>query len=401
MRIGFYTPNYPGLTVEGGIGSYTKTLAHGLTDLGHEVHVLTPGPGTTASDGPVHVHFVRTAHFPVVDRLLPGAGACWRIARALRWLVRAHHLDVVEVAGWEGYGLLYLHLPRVPAVVRLYTSSRETQQIDGLESSRRLTWDARRERWQARSADALVTHSDAHRRTMVEEIGVAADRIRMIPLGIPVFPDFVRPPRPPGPPTVVYLGRLEQRKGTPDLLQAVPKVLRAVPEARFVLIGADRPHCPGNRTHADYLAQDFPPEVRRQVTLAGRLPQPDVDRWLQTADVFVAPSWYESFGLIFVEAMRWGTPVIGTTAGGIPEIVENERSGLLVRPAAPDELAAAMIRLLGNPALQAALGAAGKWRVEQEFSSETMARRVAEFYQDVIGRRSGRHHKAKAAHATP
>ena len=219
-----------------------------------------------------------------------------------------------------------------------------------------------------------MTHSDAHRRTMAEEAGISADRIMVHPFGVEVFPDWVRPPRPPGPPTVVYLGRLEHRKGTVELLQAIPEVLRSVPDARFVLIGADRPHCPGGRTHAQYLEQEFPPEVRDRVTLAGRLPQQEVDHWLQTADVFVAPSRYESFGLIFLEAMRWGTPVIGTTAGGIPEIVEDGKSGLLVPPESPAELGAALIRLLSNPVERAALGIAGRSRVEREFKPQSNGR---------------------------
>ncbi|MBO0698348.1 MAG: glycosyltransferase family 4 protein [Zavarzinella sp.] len=403
MRVGIYTPNYPGLTSEGGIGTYTRFLGHGLSDLGHEVHVLTPGDRAPADDGPVRVHFTRMTHLPIVDRLLPGAGACLRTARALRRLMREDRLDLVELANWEGYGLLYMHLPRIPTVVRLSTSSQEAQEIDGLAASRRLRWDGKRERWQARAADALATHSAAHARLMADEIGVPAEAVRVIPLAVPVFPDFVRPPRPPGPPTVVYLGRLEHRKGTVELLQAIPQVLAAVPDARFVLIGADRPHCPGGRTHAQYLEEDFAPEVRRQVTLAGRLPQADVDRWLQTADVFVAPSRYESFGLIFLEAMRWGTPVIGTMAGGIPEIVEHGRSGLLVRPEAPADLAAALIRLLRDPGLRAGLGAAGRQRAEQEFSIEQMARRTAALYDEVLAtdaRRSPPRRIRPVAHAT-
>jgi glycosyltransferase involved in cell wall biosynthesis len=399
MQIGFYTPNYPGLTTEGGIGSYTRTLAHGLAAAGHTVHVLTPGDRPAADDGPVRIHFVRTAHLPGFDRVLPGAGACWRTAWSIHQLVRDYRLEVFEVANWEGYALFYMHLPRVPTVVRLATSSRETQQIDGLPWSRWLAWDVKRERWQARAADALVTHSDAHRQLMATELVIPAGRIRLIPLAVEVFPEFVRPPRPPGPPTVVYLGRLEHRKGTVELLQAVPRVLQAVPDARFVLIGGDRPHCPGGRTHAQYLEQDFPPEVRRRVMLVGRLPQPEVDRWLQTADVFVAPSRYESFGLIFLEAMRWGTPVIGTTAGGIPEVVENGRSGVLVRPEALDELAAAIVRLLTDPQRRAALGAGGRRRAEQHFSVERMAQRTAQVYDEVIRGRQKRNRRRRTAHA--
>ena len=390
MRIGLYTPNYPGLTGEGGIGSYTRSIAHGLSELGHEVHVLTPGDRPTADDGEVRVHFTRTDHLRGFDRLVPGMGPCWRVGRAMRRLVREYRLEVVEFPNWEGYGLLYQRIAKIPVVVRLSTSSAEAQHIDGGLPTRRQRWEVSRERWQSQAADALVTHSDAHRQLMAEENRVPAERIGVQPLGVEVFPDWVRPPRTPGPPTVLYLGRLEYRKGTVELLQAIPEVLRVVPDARFVFIGADRPHCPGGRTHAQYLEQDFPPEVRRQVTLAGRLPQPEVDHHLQTADLFVAPSRYESFGLIFLEAMRWGTPVVGTTAGGIPEIVEDGKSGVLVRPQAPDELAAALSGLLLAPARRATLGTEGRRRVEQEFSVRRMAERVAGLYEElVVARRRG------------
>jgi glycosyltransferase involved in cell wall biosynthesis len=390
MRIAFYTPNYPGFNSEGGIGTYTRALAQGLGRSGHEVHVLTPGNFEAASEGPVRVHSTAIRYLPIVDRLVTGAGACWRVARSMRDLVKQHQIDIVEFPNWEGHGLLFQKWSRTPIVVRLHTSSRESQIIDQVPPSRGLRWDVHRERWLARGADALVTHSDVHRQMMAEEIGVPPDRIRLIPHGVEVSPDWKRPPRPPGPPTVVYLGRLEHRKGTLELLQAIPRVLQAVPEARFILIGADRAHCPGGRTHADYLEQEFPPAVRRQVTLAGRLPQEEVDRRLQTADLFVAPSRYESFGLIFIEAMRWGTPVVGTTAGGIPEVVEDEKSGVLVAPQSPEQLADAVTRLLLDAARRELLGAAGRKRVEEEFSVERMTQRAADLYEEVIQMKRGR-----------
>jgi glycosyltransferase involved in cell wall biosynthesis len=390
MRIGLYTPQYPGLTGDGGIGTHTRALARGLAALGHVVRVLTPGDGPPADDGPVRVQFTRTRHLPGLDRLAPGAGACVRVARAAARLAREAKLDLFEFPNWEGHGLLFARLAGTPAVVRLYTSSRESQAIDGGPATRWGRWDVWRERAVARAADAVVTHSDAHRRRMSEETGLPADRIRLVPLGVDVFPDWVRPPRPPGPPTAVFLGRLEHRKGSAELLQAVPRVLERVPDARFVLIGTDRPHAPGGRTHAEFLAEDFPPAVRERVTLAGRLPQPAVDRWLQTADVFVAPSRYESFGLIFLEAMRWGTPVIGTTAGGIPEVVEDGASGLLVPPGSPDALADALARLFADRGLAARLGAAGRRRAEAEFAVGTMARRMAALYEETVAARRGR-----------
>lgn len=390
MRIGFFTPTYPGVSGDGGIGTYTRDLAHGLSRLGVRVHVVTPADGEATTDGPVTVHPCRADHLPIADRLFPGAGACWRVGRAVRRVAKKEKLDLVEFPNWDGLGLVYQTMGPTATVVRLHTSSKETQIIDGLPDTRRLRWDVWREHRQARKAAALVTHSEAHRRAMADEVGVPEDRIAVVPHGVPVFREWVRPPRPPGPPTVVFLGRMERRKGTPELLQAVPQVLAKVPDARFVLIGSDRPHCPGHRTHADYLRHEFPPEVHQRVTLAGRLPQEDVDRWLQTADVFVAPSLYESFGLVFPEAMRWGTPVVGTTAGGIPEVVKHEETGLLVPPGDATSLAAALIRLLTDEPLRTKLGAAGRADVEARFSSDRMAADAASFYERVVRRTAGR-----------
>lgn len=385
LRIGFYTPNYPGISSEGGIGTYTKQVANALMNAGHEVHVLTKGERPVTMDGNVHVHSSSTRHFPIVDRVWPGAGACWRVGRAMERLVQEYRLDIVEFANWEGLAPYFAFRRKVPMVFRLCTSSLESIQIDELPMTRTLRADVNRERLCARMADAIVANSAAHRLTMAEEFGISPERIEVGWLGtdtsLPAQAPVERDPK-----TIVYLGRLERRKGTCDLLRAAELVLREHPDARFVLIGADRPHCPGGRTHAQYLAEDFPAHVRAQVTLAGRLPDEQVQSWLQRATMFVAPSLYESFGLVFVEAMRWATPVVGTTAGAIPEVVEDGKSGVLVPKENPARLAAAICDLLNNPEKRHALGEAGRTRCEAEFSIERMADRFIAIYRGVLSR---------------
>jgi glycogen(starch) synthase len=387
LSIGLFTPNYPGVTGEGGIGTYTRHLAHGLVERGHRVRVITPaGSADEVLDAGVRVRLVRTGHFPLVDRVIPGFGACYRVARAVRRLAAEERFDVVEFPNWEGLGAFCCWSRRMPVVVRLHTSSLETQVIDGARPTRTARWDVRRERFLARNADALVTHSESHRSAMTAELGIDPAHIRVIPHGIEVQPEFRRDPRAGDEDTVVFLGRMEKRKGTVDLLRAVPDVLRKVPRTRFVFIGSDRPHCPGGRTHAQYVRDELPPEIGNRVSLLGRLPDADVDGWLQRADLFVAPSLYESFGLIFLEAMRWGTPVIGTTVGGIPEVVEDGKTGVLVPPSDPPALAAAIIRLLSNRPLRRELGEAGRRRVEQHFTTTRMAAQVEGLYRETITR---------------
>jgi glycogen synthase len=391
MRIGIFSMGYPGLGMDGGIGTYTRDLAHALSDLGHRAHVLVPSEEEDEiRTGPVTVHLVRADYMPVVDRLIPGLGACSRVATAMRRLVARHKLEIVEFPNWGGLGAWYALWRSVPLAVRLSTTSLEAIAIDGNPYDRTARWDVRREAWLARRADALMTHSDAHRRRIVEEAGIDARRITVVPLGIPTFPDFERPARRGDELRVVYLGRLERRKGTLDLLRAIPEVLREVPQARFDFIGSDRPHCPGGRTHAQFVEQELPAEVKGRVRLLGRLPNEEVDRALQAADLFVAPSLYESFGMIFLEAMRWGTPVVGTTAGGIPEVVEDGRTGVLVTPGQPGELAAAIVALLRDEPRRRALGEAGRRRVEAEFTVRRTAQRTAEIYERAIKSRGRR-----------
>ena len=380
-----FTPTYPSVSGEGGIGKYTREAAATMSSSGHEVHVLTPGAGPRSADGGVSVHQCSADWSPLLDRIYPGTGACWRVGRAMLALVRQHALDVVEFPNWEGLAPYFAWRRKVPMVVRLHTSSQETIAIDGLAPTRALKADVRREQLSARMADALVTHSQSHRRMMADELRIDAAAIQVIPHGVAAAPTRVDP-RDRDSQTVVYLGRLEHRKGTIDLLHAVPIVLSQYPGAAFMLIGADRPHCPGGRTHAQYLGDEFPAEVQDHVKLLGRLSDSDVETWLRRATLFVAPSLYESFGLIFLEAMRWGTPVIGTRAGGIPEVIDDDRSGVLVPPHDPDALAAAIIALLGDSGRRLILGEAGRVRCEIEFSADRMGRQMVESYGEVIAR---------------
>ena len=380
-----FAPTYPSVSGEGGIGRYVRESASAMSSTGHEVHVLTPGAGPAIDDGAVTVHRRSADWLPVVDRIYPGAGACWRVGRAMLRLADRYHLDVVEFPNWEGLALYFAWRRLIPMVVRLHTSSLETIAIDGLELTRVLRADVRREHRTARMADTLVTHSHAHRLVMAKELRIDPEQIRIVPHGIAPAPGRVDP-RDRDPRTVVYVGRMEHRKGTIDLLHAVPLVLRECPDAAFVLIGADRPHCPGGRTHEQYLRAEFPPEVQARVTLLGRLADNEVETWLRRATVFVAPSLYESFGLVFLEAMRWGTPVIGTRAGGIPEIVADDETGVLVPPGDPASLASAIAGLLREPERRRRLGEAGRLRCESEYSSRRMAQQMIELYGDTLRR---------------
>jgi glycosyltransferase involved in cell wall biosynthesis len=165
------------------------------------------------------------------------------------------------------------------------------------------------------------------------------------------------------------VGRFERWKGYAYLLESLPAILARHPEATFVLVGGpdviDPAHAEELHRQADALGQGA------RVRLVG--PQPDPEAWMRAMDVFVHCSQQEPFGIVVIEAMALGTPVVASAEGGPTEIVTPERDGLLAGYARPAEIAAQVNRLLDDPELRARLGAAGRERA-QDFRAERFAR---------------------------
>ncbi len=217
----------------------------------------------------------------------------------------------------------------------------------------------------------------------------------IIPHGIvPVAEEAIRPFDPQNRPdtlTVLYVGRLEKRKGIADLLSAIPQVSKQIPHVRFIIVGADNSQRDGfqARHGADYATcfQRKQPEVATHVQFSGEVSEETLQQYYQTCDLFVAPSLYESFGLIYLEAMNYAKPVIGCTAGGIPEVVDKGVTGLLVEPEAPRALAEAIITLLKSPTKLAEMGLAGRQRLLQKFTHIQMGQQFAAVYRQIIRHR--------------
>lgn len=405
FALGMFSDSYPDLGGTGGVATYTRSLALALTQLGVPVHVLTGGlPQQSGLHDGVHLHCIpvggavhsstegkQSSRASLVRRAAawcaPGVRTAWLASEHARRLAAELRLPVFEFPNWGGPGAFFLRArrPRTRLVVRMNTSLREVTSIEQRDWGRNERFRSRLERRSCLAADALVCSTRAHRAVMARELGLAEDRIQLMCLGLPEVDDpAARTVRPRGhPTTVVFLGRLEKRKGVATLLAAMPALVSAIPDLRLVLIGDDLPHAPGGRSHRDYWNHEFPAVLRPHVEFSGRLPDADVQRWFSCADLFVAPSLYESFGLIFVEAMRWSLPVVGTRVGGIPEVVEDGRNGLLVAPDDPLALANAMIQILGNEEVRRRMGAAARATFEERFTSKVMARNALDFYRRV------------------
>ncbi|MGD1000927.1 MAG: glycosyltransferase family 4 protein [Candidatus Brocadiia bacterium] len=395
MNICFHCFSLFPTTLRGGISYYVLRIARELTAQGeHSIHILTDHePDADWTDPPnVRLHVVKVRWLPVVGRWFPGVRESAQIARALWRVHRRYGIDVVEFPNWEAPNLIYNWWKPAPSVTRLSTSFAETRRIDELQlgpSERFALWS---ERAAALDSTALMTHTLAHRRTMVAELGVREERIGLVPHGIEVPEQFPEPAAraPDAPLKVLFVGRLEHRKGIFDLLQALPAVVDRAPRFDLTIIGRDRRHAPGGRTFRQYFEQEFPPAMKARVTFCDVASDAELDNAYRTTDLFVAPALYESFGLTYIEAMRYGKPVIGCRAGGVPEVVKDGVTGVLVPPSDPEELAKAMIALLSNDALRNSMGREAHRWTKATYSIHHTARRQVEFYREVIARENRR-----------
>jgi glycosyltransferase involved in cell wall biosynthesis len=174
-------------------------------------------------------------------------------------------------------------------------------------------------------------------------------------------------------PMVFTLRAHEPQKGIEYLIRAVPLVLKKVPNAVFVVGGEGR-----LRAYHESLAREL--GVSGNIVFTGRIPQSELPYFYASCDVFVIPSIIEAFGLVTIEAMACGKPVVGTDVGGIPDIIEDGLNGFLVKPRDPDALAQKIILLLSDSKLREKTGKAGREMVEKKFNIEKRAERIIKVY---------------------
>lgn len=214
-------------------------------------------------------------------------------------------------------------------------------------------------------------------------------RVHVVPNGIPLD-RFTPAPEPEGlrgelgvpedVPVVCVVGRLTPWKGHQVLLRAWRRVLERVSEARLVVVG-----------EVAFWEDDYAEDLRRladELGIAHRVHwagfREDVADILRMSDLLVLPSIDEPFGRVIIEAMATARPVVATASGGVPEIVEEGRTGLLVPPGQAEPLADAIVRVLMNEATARAMGEAGRRRALERFDVRRVAQQVQEVYEAIL-----------------
>jgi glycosyltransferase involved in cell wall biosynthesis len=176
-------------------------------------------------------------------------------------------------------------------------------------------------------------------------------------------------------------------KGIEVLVEAIPLVLERAPRSRFVFVGDDLPAARGESWRQRLQKRLQAKGVAERVRFQGSLSQNDLLDQYHSADIGVVPTLnYESFSYTCCEAMAAGLPVVASRIGGIPETVEDGRSGILVTPGNVGELASSLVKLVESEELRRGMGSAGRLRAKREFDCAVVAERMVEVFQSVIDR---------------
>jgi L-malate glycosyltransferase len=310
---------------------------------------------------------------PLAPRAEMDLSAAWRLSRILRR---------------ERPDLVHAHDPHAIAMAALALSMDTRGPHPPLVASRRVDFDLRRNafsRWKHGRVVCFICASEAIRRMLVRD-GIDARRTVTVHEGIDLDHVDAAPPRdvhgefwlPHGAPVVGNIGALVPHKGQRDLVAAAPLVLREVPDARFLVLGE-------GELRAELTQQVRYLRLERHVLLAGF--RPDALSLLKSFDLFVMSSITEGLGTSLLDAMACRVPIVATRVGGIPEVVVDQVTGLLVPGKAPQELAAAIVRLLKDEGVRRAMGASGRARVEAQFTVGRMVGETLGVYSRLVGRR--------------
>jgi glycosyltransferase involved in cell wall biosynthesis len=390
----------------GGQGVYIKNLSRALRDLGHRVTVLCGPPDLDLAAGihrimlpgldlynpadPFRIPRLRELADPINIIEWMGVASMGFPEpftfglRALRFFRRQPPVfDVLHDNQSLSYGVgsLSRRLPVVatihhPATIDRRMAVREQPTVGGKLKQWRWYSFLGMQKRVARRLEPVITVSTRAQRDISLEFGIPQGRFRVIPNGVDT--DLFHPlpgiPREPG--RIIVTNSADMPlKGLIHLLSAVPEILGRRNHITLVVIGAPRP---GGAV--EHLVRDL--GIGRWVEFTGRIGDAELVAHYARAAVAVVPSIYEGFGLPAGEAMACAVPVVSTTGGALPEVVGD--AGLLVPPADPPALAAAILRLLDDPHVAGQLGQAGFRRVHRHFTWRLAAERTVSAYREAM-----------------
>ena len=370
MKIALVSPY--DFTWPGGVTAHISQLSHRLTDMGHTVRILAPF-SPNRIDGQEQNFIPLGRSVPI-----PSGGSIARISLSA-WLYRR----VRNILRREKFDVIHLHeplAPYLPLAVLHCSHSVNIGTFHAFHGSNRIyRWSSPLLKPYFRRLNGRIAVSSAAQSHVQHFF---PHDYTIIPNGIDL--DFFAADVPPIPElrddkiNILFVGRMEKRKGLRYLLDAFSRLKWEHPNTRLIVVGPGNPDKYCYRILAERSLED--------VVFVGAVDHNMLPRYYQTADIFCSPAiGKESFGIVLLEAMAAAKPIVATRIQGYSDVVTHGHQGLLAPPQEGEGLAAALSHLIQNPHLRHKLGANGRADVNQ-YSWQSVARKVVDYYQTTMER---------------
>lgn len=393
MRVIMLSWEYPPKIV-GGISPHVYGLAHGLVSLGVEVHVITcEHPGAAAEEvadgihlyrvtpsGPGNdfIHWVQLLNDAMLDRadmLIPEL-----LARDAEAPLLLHAHDWLTHFAAASLKHKY-HLPLTATIHATEYGRNSGIKGPTQEYINSVEWQLQNEAWRVIVCTEFMKLECEHAlHTPWSKMDVVPNGVEAAKFQLPAFtPEdkaaFRARYAAPEEKIIFFVGRMVREKGVQILIEALPKVRWGYHDAKLLICGG------GQREHLVNLAAYL--GMERHVYFAGFVPDEDLMKIYAVSDIACFPSLYEPFGIVALEAMAAGLPVVVSDAGGLPEVVENGVTGITTYAGNPNSLADGLLKLLHEPETASHLVAAAHARVLETFNWETIAAQTEAVYERI------------------
>lgn len=399
MVVGLLTPYFPDhKTVDSGIANHNMILAKGLSEKGVRVIIIHVRPQYDEMDiglkrknldenivlvtCPIKlgnlVNFFFKNRWTILDFVVK-IKSILKTSLILERLIKEYKIDIIEASSY--FSLTYFSIYKkfsVPVILRISTLYCQILNDHSPYRSRLLNIIGKMEINLINHSPDLITHAKNHAKELSDNFGIR-DNIKIIPHGIDL-PQLSTKSHPTEKNIkILYAGRLEYRKGTDILLAAIPYILSKFKDVDFEILGID---------HKNHYYNEFKKsvsiEILNRVSFKGRVNDEVLKRAYNDCDIFVAPSRYESFGLVYIEAMSYGKPVIGAKVGGVAEIIDDYENGLFFELENPQDLADKIIFLINNKDIRSKLGFSARQKIENYFTKEILSSKSINYYESLL-----------------
>ena len=386
MKVGTLTWEFPPRVV-GGIARHCEGLAKALVQQNHDVHLFTldfPGSPNYEEMNGVKVYRASTelGHPNFLTWvLLFNHFLSKRMADA----TKAVDFDVMHVHDWLAAfsGISFKHYMKKPMVLTVHST--EVGRAQGLHSADSFSINGI-EWWATYEADRVIVCSQSMKKEICDHFNLSLDKVDVIPNAIdvpkyqiPVDRGAVRQRFGVGydEKLILCVGRLVPQKGVEYFIRAIPTIAKRYPKAKFIIVGEGWSR---DLLEAEARASGHVEKIR----FTGFASDKEVIELMTSADVLVVPSIYEPFGIVALEGIATGVPVVASQVGGLAEVIDHDRTGLFAYPRSPESIAWAIDRILSDPDHAKWLTENAKEKLHKAYSWEAVAMKTVEVYRKVV-----------------